>query len=187
MRSLGVDPGSVEGAIALVEGRMVLAWFAWNRVMHGYRVRTRYGERIIGNLHGVGVAARDVGPVDVLVVEGLFDNIPKGGARSVGAILKLAEATGEILGPLRGLSAKPPLRPTANRRAKTDPPGWRETVCRLPTNLPADDAEARACEWVQANVTWLDSDFAAVCARLTKKERGALCEAVCIAAYGLLP
>lgn len=147
---LGVDPGRTGGACLLgSDGRRALATWRWAPSGDGYELWAAYavwqgaddGARWLRSLAGVGEAiaagARGQLVEDLaLCCEGLF--VPPGRAHGV---LELAEATGELLGPLRALSEAEPLRP----RAST----WRPAVLSIPPNTPADRAEAVAVHAVR--------------------------------------
>lgn len=165
MRILGVDPG-LDGACALRDGTEIEWVAAWTRVAAGIRLRTS-GDRetVFGSIHALSrYVGTWVAPVDLVVVEGLFAP-PRWSKRCSGDdFRKLAEATGEMVGPLRGPAAV--LRPTAKE--------WRDVIgC---SNADEATAERIAID-VARREGWLP--------RWTAKEQGAVAEAGIMTAWAL--
>jgi len=198
MISLGIDPSASDpGAAVLLDGTAVLWWGVWSKVVAGFRVRSanRY-EHVFPCLNGVSLRiANDVSSFTVrvdghyvqtftriaelrIVVESPIEG--RTGMRR-GTTTALAEACGELIGPLRHLTDQPILRPVAVERSKSKPPGWRRQVLGLPNTTPADQAEAYAVARAPLLFRWNPDPFAE--RKLTKGELGALAEAACIAAY----
>lgn len=87
--------------------------------------------------------------------------------------LKLAESAGEILGGMRRGISGYVVRPTANK--------WRADVMRLPGDMSAKLAEAKAVEWARRYLMW-DAELPRT--GLTYAEEGAVCEAACMSVWG---
>jgi hypothetical protein len=165
---LGVDPGREGAAVLVAPGvaplRALGAWW-WRPVRGGYEVASLGGAfGRVEALHDVGLAVaakvRQLAPDGWRVVlEGLYvaslDRAP--------SVLTLAEAAGEVLGPLRGVG--PVLRPVAA--------AWRAKVLRL-GRVGAARAEAYAIEAVPGIVAGL-GELGRV---------GHVAEAGCMAYYG---
>jgi hypothetical protein len=185
---LGVDPGSTSGGAALLSpcGARLTGWLAWTWLKAGggrYRLTGAGGAgaaRLPGHhevphLHAVGALLAELGPYR-LVLEGLFlahgSSVAAKGKRK--SLLPLAEAAGEILGPLRTRAVGPPLRPNAQRE-------WRPRVLGLPHDAGDKEAEERAVTWARRNLEWV-----APLPRhgLSYAEEGAVCEAACMAVLG---
>lgn len=149
---LGVDPGHEGAAVLLAaDGRRALTALSWRRLERKggavYEVsRLAVADDVLPSLHAVGVAivarAREVLQYEPapsssdprlyrLAVEGLF---ARPGLELHG-VVSLAEATGELLGALRGLALET-LRPKAST--------WRPAVLGLPANGASVDAELAA-------------------------------------------
>ena len=175
LASVGVDPGRTNGAVVCLSPRpaaphVVLGGWAWTlrSVKQGdvWRLTDTLG-RVSdhGSLHGVGEAIVSRLGVDVytLTLEGLYVDALKKASR----IITLAEAAGEVVGPLRRGCVGPVRRPLASV--------WRGKVLRL-GRASAAVCAARAVE----------------CAPLVATGLGALegnehtCEALCIGYYGLV-
>lgn len=165
VRVLGVDPG-LDGGLCLRDGDEVVWCGAWTRVVGAIRLRSSSDatERRFGSLCVLGAyVASWVRPVDIVVVEGLFAP-PRWSKRASGAdFAKLAEATGEILGPLRELG--PVVRPLARE--------WRDSIGAA--KLDADRAEDVAIG-IARRGGWLP--------RWAVAEQGAVAEAGAMAAWG---
>lgn len=198
---LGVDPGHTGAAVLLAaDGRRALLARAWTRrerkgsdVYEIYRCTE--SERVVPSLHAVGAlivtdALRALEYVPTLhldnpcayrlAVEGLF---ARPGLELHG-VVSLAEATGELMGPLRGLALET-LRPKAST--------WRPAVLGLPANGPSVDAElaawrALACgrpPLVEGLDVWLARTT--ITHRSVRREHPAwphVVEAACIARWG---
>lgn len=158
VRVLGLDPGLDGGAALRVSGVVVGTW-AWTRVARGVRLRGPSGEVTLPSLHAVGEAiAAEVGSVDRLVAEGLYYSTRPGGRRiPVEDVLRLAEAAGEVLGPLRAIA------PVVLRPLQAE---WSSVLGT--TGLREDVAERAAMERARIE-GWLP--------RWTAKEQGAVAEA----------
>ncbi len=146
---LGVDPGAVDGAAVLVmhgdpETPPVGAINAWRWHRLGGKGSTLYE---VVDAWGVRVEVRTLGEVGRrimvqshvhvprwhLCVEGLFVvNDPK----RFPSALTLAEATGQVMGPLCQYAIGEVMRPTAAV--------WRAKVLKLPRSTSAKAAEAYA-------------------------------------------
>lgn len=169
---LGIDPGLEGGAVLVEPGTAPLvvrgAWH-WRPHRGAYVLRgvtPQDGVRL-ASLHDVGVAiARDCADVAPdgwrVLLEGLFLHDTSRAAR----ILTLAEAAGEVLGPLRSRGVIE--RPNAAR--------WRGKVLRLKGGTDADVAEAYAvrCVPVLARPPGLGA----------LADVGHVAEALCLAYYG---
>lgn len=166
---LGVDPGLTGGAV-LVRGsrapvEVLGAWY-WRPSVAGWRVTDWAGlEWQSPALHDVAVMI--AGACDALTdgwrscVEGLF--VPR--QRGPHGVLALAEATGELLGPLRGLECV--ARPLASE--------WRPRVLgRCPRGAAAAEAYAVRC------APKIGSSLGVL------QARGHVAEALCIAYYGAI-
>lgn len=149
--ALGIDPGR-EGGSGLLDsdGRTALATWSWSPSGEGYLVwrwradapRTSpslWRARLCGVGALIAADVREVlgeAPELVLCAEGLFVH-PK----RVHGVIELAEATGELLGPIRELTDAEPLRPRAAV--------WRPEILGIAPNTPADRAEAVAVHAVR--------------------------------------
>lgn len=191
---LAVDPGQSGGAVLYLDGA-VLAWWAWTRLPRkGERVvRVRassakatehrhlclVGERIAFAARSVAGApapatADWLGAASLaayhLVVEGLF--VPRANGKvSVQGQLALAEACGELVGPLRYFAAGPESRPQARE--------WRPTS-GISSRCPRKRAEAAAVDLAARTLDWT---AAPLHARLTAAEVGAVSEAALMAVH----
>lgn len=169
--ALGVDPGKTGGACLLAsDGRTVLATWHWRPSEWASVVWSSLRDDPCwkGGLYGVTMqVVADVrellGPHPDLTVavEGLF--VPSGRTHGV---LELAEATGELIGPIRSFIQGEPLRPRAAV--------WRPAVLGLAPNTEAAKAEAAAVRAVRAGLV----------AGLPELEDGHVAEAACIARWG---
>lgn len=175
---LGVDPGAC-GAAALVEwpSRRLVRWWVWTtlerRGGEAVRLTTHPAFLYPLDVRGMPGVAGEIlddlagleGPGLVLSVEGLF---------SCGQLcIPLAEATGELIGPLRSLTTQPIRRPLSRE--------WRPRILGIPATTKKEPAEAAAVRWAEG-LGLLGAEHAA----LTKAERGALAEACAIALWGAL-
>ena len=166
---VGADPGSSSGAVALLDGDEVIAWWAYSRIASGWRVRW----------HGPGGPTKAVAPTlprlarlvepviaeslpggAVLVLEGLFQ------ARRQG-LLTLAESAGVWLATLEPLCSEV-RRPRAQE--------WRRDVLGLSGDVSAERAEEYAVAWARRHLRWRHPPDG-----LTRIEEGATCEAACMA------
>ena len=167
MLSMGVDPGLVDGAAVLLDMsgkqpfKVVNAW-TWRRLVRGYQLTSLDGVVMLPSLHAVGAEIRRLAPDGYrLTVEGLYvDDTTRGPS-----MLALAEATGEVMGPLRDGAVGELQRPVAAR--------WRAKVLRL-GRVSAAAAAARAMQCAPVLVDGLGT--------LASNEH--VCEAACIAVYG---
>jgi len=170
---VGVDPGHVSGAIAMVTasgpqgGPRPAAWACWHR--HGAnRWRVRWSLEIVGerdSLHGAIRSAREIvlkRPIAAVAVEGMF--IPRDQMRINQHLIRLYEAAGMAL----ALFDTPPSRPTATE--------WRRMILGLSAGTCAREAE-------RAAVLWAARIFGPLPESFVKVERGAVSEALAIAEY----
>lgn len=179
MHTIAVDPGATGGAVLLApDGRTVLDWRVWSTLARGFRLRGPGLEpKWLSWQSGLGEELAQLwGPARV-VVEGLFvahgsSKAAKGKRRS---LLPLAEAAGELMGPLRRVAIGPILRPTAQRE-------WRPAILHVPADCSAHEAEERAVNWARRNLRWVDPLPNA----LTYAEEGAVSEAACMASWAVL-
>lgn len=183
MTSLGIDPGTGEGAAVCRMGSRT-GWCVWTSVKAGYRVTAGFDTASIGDLleptpfmfevgRAVGrlVTSFAGSPIPLLVVEGLFVVGNKQGG------FPLIESVGELRAGLRegGLRWRAELRPVAVSRKKSAPPGWRLAVLGLPNSMGDDDAEDHAVEKaLEAQV---------LPRGLTRKEQGAWAESWAMSQY----
>lgn len=162
---LGIDPGHDGGAVLLGEGRVALAVLAWRRLhrksgdvyatmnldgdeqaepsLHGV------AQRISAELAGARVSFRDEryaydlsAPWYHLAVEGLFARP----GLALHGICSLAEATGEVTGPLRQ-AAISEVRPKASE--------WRSAVLARGWGRTSEEAERAALRLCQARLPTL--------------------------------
>lgn len=176
MLSLGIDPGLIAGAAVLIDydqaPHKVLGAWAWHRTAHGYRVATETDARGLDlTLFDVGSRISDciddiIAPLGcstdiTITLEGLY----VASLKTAPSVLALAEAAGEVLGPLRWLTSDPILRPMAAT--------WRAKVLHL-GRAKADVAARRAINCAP----WLGDSLGA----LQANEHA--CEALCLAYYG---
>lgn len=177
-RRVGCDPGSSDGAVAVVvPGPRVVAWWAYSEVAAGIRVRWIDGAgrpccwtgarltlvaEALGPLLSEALLARPDGPPE-LVLEGLFQ------ARRSG-LLVLAESRGVWRRSLEPLCPGGTLEPRAQ--------DWRAAVLGLGPRVDAHRAEEAAIRWARRNLTWSRPPDG-----LTRVEEGAVCEAAAIACY----
>lgn len=173
--TLGVDPGREGGAVLLAnDGRHVLGWWLWRPHVAREDGQGTYGLwdwtssewTELPSLHAVAsviaMDAEDLGGHGLsVVVEGLF--VPP--YRPPSGVLALAEATGELLGPLRALSEVAPLRPLASR--------WRPDVLGLPRNAASEVAERAAVVYARRVLVGLE-----------EVANPHLAESACIARWG---
>ena len=190
---LGVDPGSANGALVLLQGDRVEAWWTYARMSRKggdvYRVThllPTYGTNFVvqrepSSVWMVGelvhrMIVRDLGLAEwpgpvTLCLEGLFaPRRKKGRPISPQMIVPLAESAGELIG---GLRMTPAWRPLATE--------WRHLILGLPAKAKARDAEAYAITVATQIFQWPEQGRAPTIA-----ERGALAEAACIARYGVV-
>jgi len=111
---LGLDPGASAGA-ALLDGPLVLAWWAWTyrRASSDWRLRSSMGEIIVPSMHQVGRhIALAVGPPCLVAVEGLYVDGGRGKKAAAKRIstLACAEHAGAVMAALGELG--PISRPT---------------------------------------------------------------------------
>lgn len=173
--TLGGDPGH-EGAATLLagDGRHVLGWWLWRPHVAREDGQGTYGLwdwqasewTELPSLHAVAsviaMDAEDLGGHGIVVaMEGLF--VPP--YRPPAGVLSLAEATGELLGPLRGLGEGTPLRPLAST--------WRPSVLGLPRNAASEVAERAAVVYAQRVLVGLEEAV-----------NPHLAESACIARWG---
>lgn len=186
---LAVDPGATTAGAALLDGRTVVAWWAWTwlRRASGPGIRHRPGAVLRGvyrlRSDGVDGPAQTEAPTLVevaqvigrvmpvgsrLVIEQPYAEPPRRGRRvDPQDAIVLAEAAGIMLGAL-GPKASIVDRPLASTwRA---PMGW--------AGLGAGDAESRAVEWARRAVSWPSSERLR---SLDHAELGAVCESACMA------
>lgn len=137
----GLDPGSRDGAVAVVVGDSVVAWWAWQSQKRGFALYSHTGDSQAPTLHSAATAiaesARPWAPL-ALVAEGLF-----------GACAVLAAAKGEVVGPLRAVCVGG--GPVAEPRADD----WRARVLGLPPGrIDAKRAGAAAMQWAYSALRW---------------------------------
>jgi len=179
---IGVDPGSRDGAIVVLDrdGKTVWDWAVWwtiGKPTHA-RVRARYGWRP-GDFklrHLSDVARPFVGIQEsyVLAIEGLR---AYPGRSNHQALLRLAYAAGQVGGVLEA-GAMEVLRPLAV--------DWRRTVLGLAPKVSAKACEARAVEMAPRLFVWpggFPGSLRDGPGGLRADARGALAEAACIARY----
>lgn len=182
MTSIGIDPGSKDGALVLLSGRdSVLSWLAyWTRDRtdgrHLFVSMAHHPEpREVASLHLAVTAWRyDIRSLTQeyrLVCEALFVHRE---AKRQSAVIPLAETVGELLGPLRDGAEGEVERPLASQ--------WRPRVLGLARNTNAEVAERQALKLVPHRFGWPGNGWRDV-ATLPRKPRGAVAEAACIAAW----
>jgi len=190
---LGVDPGHDGAAVLLAaDGRRSLAAWSWQRRKRKsgevyLLTSTGGGELEIGSLHSISEhissacstaidleAARDSDQEEIydLAVEGLF--VWPG---RTGGIIELAEAVGEIIGPLRDRALSLSRCAPSQWRAATLPKGWGRS---------SEEAERAARQVAASTVRGLGL-FVGL--GLDKDGREVpiwphVCEAACIARWG---
>ena len=190
--SLGIDPGSRNGAAVLLspDGHTVLWWGCYATVSAGHRIKDascappvtwQSFEHAVVNLSRLcwmGATAKREESY-TLTVEGLFN--ARGSTREAQGkrlqLLKLAESAGVLIGAFSPWSAGSVYRP----KAADGRNGWRYRQLGLQAKTDATKAEAYAVEMAPHRFTWTP-EFPA---HLTKVELGAVCEAAFIAADGL--
>ena len=175
---LGVDPGSTNGGAVLLDADSVRVWWAWTWLRgKGGRYRVTRGDAggvsvaEVTTMHDVALGLARSGPWAVAVVEGLYVPPPRRGRRvNPQSVVPLAEAAGELLGPVRA-SAGRLERPLASV--------WRRDVLGA-AGATARDAEARARLWAMRALQWPCEAEGVV----TESEAGAVAEAACMASWG---
>ena len=166
---LGIDPGASAGGAVLLDasGELALAHLSWRRRQRDKRqvweVRSSgmwHRDVIVPDLHRVGLMIATLVPMSArLVVEDLFGR---------GSTLKiLAEACGEVKGPLRRIQVGPELRVLASV--------WRPLVLGCSSRTRADAAEALAVAWARSTIKGLE-----------RVDNGHVAEAAAIARWGWL-
>lgn len=175
--AVGLDPGRHSGGAALLVGEVVERWWAWTWLTaRGGRYRVRTGdagglaEAEVPSLHVLAQGIARSGPWDVLVVEGLYTPRRRKRAVNPQSIVPLAEAAGEVLGPLRQGAGRIE-RPLASV--------WRRDVLGLAA-ADARTAEAYARAWAMRALRWACEPSEGV----TEGEMGAVAEAACMAYHG---
>ena len=175
MRTLGIDPGSLDGGAAVLtpDGRMIdwLAWWTLRRksgpvmMVAGFCCLQRPWrfERALASL------AQQHGPMHV-VCEDLMRI--SGRKMNPSTVITLAEAAGAAIGAVSQQTT------TLRRVLATD---WRPIVLSLPKRYDAKRAEEMAIDQaprIIESAHWDDI------AGLPKRARGAVAEAACIARWG---
>ncbi len=169
MRALGVDPGHSAGA-ALLDDQAVLWWWAWTRVVAGYRVTSPGGRVVVSSMYQVGrLVALGVEAPCRVAVEGLYVSQARGRAaagRRQGT-LDCAEQAGELMGPLRHLGTI--QRPTWQT--------WAMDVLGISTQVGSRHADELMVQEARRRYHWPEGP------RLTLGEELATCEAAHIARW----
>lgn len=180
---LGVDPGSRHGGLVMLDGPAVVAWAGfWTMRSSGRLVVSMShhpAPRAVPSLHALGMAfalhALGMGMSRWrLVVEELF--VPRAGqAQSAQTVVALAEACGELSGPLREGA-------TDVRRVRAV--DWRHRVLGLAARTPAKAAEEYAVR-VAPTLFWWPGNGWSDLGAMSKDARGGVVEAACIARWGV--
>lgn len=181
--TIGIDPGSTDGALVLLSGRRdVVSWLAyWVRLRKDGRHITmvssdRPAPAEMGSLHAAVTAWRyetsALKKAFLVNCEGLFVH-PRANRRT--AVIPLAETVGELLGPLRTGCVGQVGRPMAVQ--------WRSQVLGLTRGVDARAAEMRAVKAGPVRFSWPGRAGWEAVATLPVGAKGAVAEAACIAAW----
>ena len=129
---LAIDPGADGGAVLLAaDGRTAIDAWAWDRRVtggiHTWRLWRPEGPPLqISSIHEIALqlarAAEGIGTPWQLCVEGLF-----AWSEQLNGIIELAEATGELLGPLAARASVVHRPRAVTWRAAVLPKGWGRT------------------------------------------------------------
>lgn len=180
--TLGIDPGSRDGAAVVLssDGRRMMDWVAW------WTLRRKSGRVVVvdGFARPRQVSAcplavprelrrmADAHGAMHVVVEELM--MISGGRMQPRTLVPLAEAAGQAIGAVAA-------RAVSMRRVLATE--WRPTVLGLPRRYDARRAEEAAMDRVPRVVEsghWEDI------AQLPRRAHGAVCEAACIARWGVV-
>lgn len=172
--ALGVDPGAHSGAAVLLaaDGRRVLRWWSWIRVVRGLRLRTvEDGQPSVAVLED-HLALADAFALAMprsclLSVEGLFWKSDRPELHA------LFETTGALRIRLERASKGAAFRPLAS--------AWRPEILGIPATLSAEKAEAAAIRLARSRWQW--ERPGPLAAGAGPVEVGAIAESAAIAAY----
>jgi len=175
---LGLDPGSRDGAAVVVRNGVAIRWWTWRYLRaKGGRYAVTRGQMSgvdkfdLPTMHDVGRSIASGGPFHHAVIEGLYTP-PANGRRRVNpqSVIPLAEACGEVMGPIKGVTLGDLYRPLASE--------WRRKVLRL-GRATAAQAEQRAIREAMSRLVWVADPSEVV----STKELGAVCEASMMALW----